>query len=152
MGYDEHYVGGEAGSTASIGWVSEAVTNTLKEVPAKKVILGIPFYTRLWKLTPTAGADEESQAYETTSSAIGMTEAQNYINNNAAEMTWDEDLGQYYAEYTVDGCIYQIWLEDVRSLEEKLEVMKSNDLAGVAAWKLTLEDKTVWDTILKYVQ
>jgi spore germination protein YaaH len=152
MGYDEHYVGGEAGSTASISWVSEAVTNTLKEVPAKKVILGIPFYTRLWKLTPTAGADEESQAYETSSSAIGMTEAQNYITNNAAEMSWDEELGQYYAEYTLDGCIYQIWLEDVRSIEKKLEVMKSNNLAGMAGWKLTLEDKTVWDTILKYVQ
>lgn len=49
MAYDEHYAGSEeAGSVASIGFVKEGVANTLKEVPADQLILGMPFYARVW--------------------------------------------------------------------------------------------------------
>ena len=51
MGYDEHYVGSEAGSVASLPWVEQGVKDTLTEVPAERTILAVPFYTRLWKTT-----------------------------------------------------------------------------------------------------
>ena len=64
MGYDEHYSGSDAGSVASLNWVKEGVENTLKEVPSNQVILGMPFYTRLWELTPPA-AEENAEVTDT---------------------------------------------------------------------------------------
>src|SRR5574344_997482 len=50
MGYDEHTSGSEeAGSVASIDFVMQGIEDTLKDVPANKVINAVPFYTRVWK-------------------------------------------------------------------------------------------------------
>ncbi len=64
---------------------------------------------------------------------------------------WSDTDGQYYVEYINGGVTYKIWVEDATSLEEKLKVMQSNQLAGGAFWKLGLEDPAVWDTIIKYI-
>ena len=53
MAYDEHYAGGgQAGSNASISFVKKAVSESLKEVPKNQLILGMPFYSRIWKNRP----------------------------------------------------------------------------------------------------
>ncbi len=170
MGYDEHYSGSEeAGPVASIGFVKEGVSNTLKEVPAEQVILGMPFYSRVWIETPVSTGEspageaetaepspEEDSAdsytlYELSSYAAKMSEIQNLISANAATPVWSEDAGQYYVQYEADGAIYKIWVEDVHALEEKLKVLSSHHLAGGAFWKLGLEDAAVWDTVIKYI-
>lgn len=147
MAYDEHYNGSEEGSVASLSFVSEGVANTLEKVPASQLILGMPFYTRLWKVTP----DESSESGTVvTSEALGMSEAESRVAANGATYQWLEECGQYYAEFEYEGSTYKIWLEDQNSLEKKLEVMQSNDLAGASFWKLGYEKNTVWDTIIKY--
>lgn len=161
MGYDEHYAGSEeAGSVASIGFVTKGVEDTLKEVPADQIILAMPFYTRVWELTPEAGENTENGEdgaadsyvnYSLSSWAVGMGETQRLISANGAEPIWLDDAGQYYAEYENSGSIYQIWVEDATSLEEKLKVMDSYGLAGGSFWKLGLESSNVWDTIIKYI-
>lgn len=157
MAYDEHYVGSEEGSVASIGFVTDGVTNTLKEVPADQVILGCPFYTRIWALTPKEDVGDSVEAvsddyvpYTVSSEAVGMNGAQNRISVNGAEQIWSEEDGQYYSEYINEGITYKIWVEDAASMEKKLEVMKTNKLAGVSFWKLGFETDTIWDTIIKY--
>lgn len=155
MAYDEHYYGSDEGSVASIGFVSDGVRDTLEEVPAEQTILGIPFYARVWIETPTEDASEAEEdsyvLYDLDSYAASMTEIQNLISANGATTAWSEADGQYYAEYENDGSIYKIWVEDATSIEEKLKVMEENNLAGASFWKLGLEDSSVWDTILKYI-
>ena len=148
MGYDEHYAGSEvAGSVASLSFEEEGIKNTLTDVAASKIISGIPFYTRLWCTTTN-----EDGTTSVTSEAMGMSTAQQTLENNQAESTWDETTGQNYAEFTgSDGALYQIWLEDSKSLTKKLELIKNYNLAGVAEWKLGLEDDSVWDLIAKYI-
>lgn len=148
MGYDEHYAGSEeAGSVASLSFEEEGIKNTLADVPASKVVSGIPFYTRLWCTTTN-----EDGTTTVTSEAMGMNGAQQTLENNQAESSWDETTQQNYAEFTgSDGALYQIWLEDTQSLTKKLELIKNYNLAGVAEWKLGLEDDSVWDLIAKYV-
>lgn len=148
MGYDEHYAGSEAaGSVASLSFEEEGIKNTLTDVAASKIISGIPFYTRLWCTTTN-----EDGTTSVTSEAMGMSTAQQTLENNQAESTWDETTGQNYAEFTgSDGALYQIWLEDGKSLTKKLELIKNYNLAGVAEWKLGLEDDSVWDLIAKYI-
>lgn len=137
MGYDEHYVGSEAGSVASLPWVEQGIQDTLKEVPAKRVINAIPFYTRLWRTT----------AGNVTSEAIGMDQAQQTIADNNVETYWDKTTSQNYGKYDIDNSTYQIWLEDAQSVAEKVKLVSKYDLAGVSAWKLGFENSGIWQVI-----
>ena len=148
MGYDEHYDGSEeAGTVASLSFEEEGIQNTLQEVAAEKVVSGIPFYTRLWCTTTN-----EDGTTTVTSEAMGMNQAQQTLENNQVEASWDETTGQNYAQFNGEsGELYQIWLEDTESLTRKLELIKNYYLGGVAEWKLGLEDDSVWDLIAKYI-
>ena len=137
MGYDEHYVGSEAGSVASLPWVEQGIQDTLDEVPAERVINAIPFYTRLWR---TTGGN-------VTSEAIGMDQAQQTIAENNVETYWDKTTSQNYGKYDIDNSTYQIWLEDAQSVAEKVKLVSKYDLAGVSAWKLGFENSGIWQVI-----
>ena len=143
MGYDEHWAGcSEAGSVASIGFVEQGIQMVMDDVPADKIINGIPFYTRVWK----------TKNNEVSSEALGMEQAAEFISKFNIETTWDEAACQNYGEKEMNGTLYQVWLEDKESIETKLNVMYNYGLAGVAEWQLGMEDKAIWDTIDNYVR
>lgn len=156
MGYDEHYAGSkEEGSVASLSWVKQGVADTLAEVPADQVILGMPFYTRVWALTPQGGTDNADESadtdYEVSSQIYGMSTAETLLASNNATKTWKEDCGQNYAEFTSGNVIYKVWLEDASSAEQRLKLVDENKLAGASFWKLGFETSSIWDTIIKYI-
>lgn len=160
MGYDEHTDGSyEAGSVASIGYLENGIADALKSVPAEKLVAGVPFYTRLWFETPKTeeqlaqeeGTEAASYPNEVSSWAYGMDEAAEIVSASGVQAEWNETAKQNYAEWEADGGVYKIWLEDNQSLEEKLKVIKANGLAGVAEWSLGMENSSVWDLILQYV-
>ncbi|HIU75665.1 MAG TPA: glycosyl hydrolase family 18 [Candidatus Pelethocola excrementipullorum] len=145
MGYDEHYSGSEkAGSVASLPFVESGIKRTLEEVPASKVINAIPFYTRVW--TETFGQERP------TSEVLGMDGADSYIQEHQMTKEWDPELGQNVAISEDDSARYTIWVEDEQSIEEKMKVIQSHGLAGVAEWRLGLERNTVWEIINRYLQ
>ena len=165
MGYDEHYAGaGKSGSVASLGWVEEGIVNTLKSVPAEKVINALPFYTRIWKQTPESEAENKSAGvlvedanskygrYLLTSEAVSMAYAQQQLKKNGVTPEWQEKTGQYYGEYEKGGCTYQIWLEEETSIGKKMELIKKYELAGVAGWKLSLQKNSIWEVINSYLK
>lgn len=137
MGYDEHYAGGEPGSVASLDFVRRGIERTLEVVPKEKVINAVPFYTRIW----TEGASG------ITSEAFGIRSAKKWIDENDVELYWQQELGQYYGEYSDSDTLRYIWMEEEDSLRLKMELIQSYDLAGVACWKLGLEDEDVWSAI-----
>jgi spore germination protein YaaH len=151
MGYDEHYAGSDAGSVASLGWVEEGVTNTLSEVPAEQIILGMPFYTRVWSLTPVSDESDTEMKYDVKSEAYGMSAANKLVAANNAEKQWLADCGQYFVEYEKAGTLYRIWLEDAESLEKRLQLLDEYALAGASFWKLGLETSDIWDTVAEYI-
>lgn len=143
MAYDEHYSGSsEAGSVSSISYVENAIRDTKEMVPAEKIIMGLPFYTRLWKETTVDGVT--ILGIERTP---GMEDAAALLEENGATAEWDEATCQYYAEYDKDGAHYRIWLEEARSLAEKTARIREAELAGVAAWRLGLETDDVWEVL-----
>ena len=130
MGYDEHNGSSlEAGSVSSYEFVKEGIEETIKEVPAEKVINGIPFFTRLWSETPKtqeelnqeAGTEAADYPMKVTSEALGMSTARDKISQAGAETTLDETTGNNYATWEADGVTYEIWLEDATSIEPKLQ-------------------------------
>lgn len=141
MAYDEHYSGSEeAGSVSSISYVENAIKDTSEMVPAQKIIVALPFYTRLWKETTMDGVT--IIGVERTP---GMKDAAALVEENGAEAEWDEATCQYYAEYDKDGAHYRIWLEEARSLSEKAKRVRQAELAGIGAWRLGLETEDVWE-------
>lgn len=145
MAYDEHFAGSEeAGSVSSLPFVQQAVEEMTRVMPADQVICGIPFYTRVWT--------EKFGQSAITSEVLGMDGAKNYAKENQMTETWDASLGQNVATVETSNARYTIWMEDEQSMEEKLKVIKSADLAGVAEWKLGFECADVWSLISEYIE
>ena len=138
MGYDEHTSGDSAGSTASIGFFREGLEDTLEEVPAEKLVGGVPFYTRVWRIS----------GGKTTSEAMTMKGAAEWVKENQVELVWDEDLGQYFgAKGDGEGGERRIWMEEARSMELKVSALKEYGTAGIACWRLGQETEDIWEVI-----
>ena len=114
----------------------------LKDVPADKIINGIPFYTRVWK----------TKDNQVSSEALGMSQAAEFVAKYDIPTSWDDVTCQNYGEKEMNGTLYQVWLEDEESIKTKLSVMSTYGLAGVAEWQLGMEDKAIWDTIDSFVK
>ncbi|MGN0399593.1 MAG: glycosyl hydrolase family 18 protein [Blautia sp.] len=144
MGYDENTDGTKAaGSVSSLPFVEEGIVQTLQEVPAKKVINGMPFYTRMW-YTDTSGS--------VTSEVMGMNQAGQAVEEKGMVSGWDENTSQNYAELETGSGKYQIWLEDEQSIDAKMQLFEKYELAGVAEWKLGFERASIWNVIYGYFQ
>lgn len=160
MGYDEHWAGdSSAGSVASLPYVKKGIADVLECADAKRVINGIPFYTRIWTETKegltsegTYVEDAVNGNYWLNSTAVGMDLAEQALSSQGIVPTWLEDFGQYYGEYEAEGIRNRIWLEEERSVREKLSVMSEAGIGGVACWKLGLEKASVWEEIREYIK
>lgn len=138
MGYDEHTTGSEeAGSVASIGYTRLGIEKTLQYAKPQHVINGVPFFTRVWK----------SSGPNLSSDALGINDAKAWVLEQGIELSWDEEAGQYYGEKTTETGKRQIWMEEERSIAEKMKVIKENGLGGVAGWRLQYEPSDIWDEL-----
>ena len=148
MGYDEHYAGSEeAGSVASLSFEENGIIGTLEDVPADKIISGVPFYTRIWYT-----ADNGDGTFSVTSEAIGMNTVDNTLETYGVTAVWNEETSQDYASWTLEnGIRCEIWIENEKSLAEKARLVSKYDLGGIAAWVLGFERDTVWEILEKNV-
>lgn len=148
MAYDEHYSGSEeAGSVSSIGFVKDAVSGILeKNVAPEQVIMALPFYTRLWTVK-----NEGTEAQTIETAAYSMTGAESLLKDRNLEPSWDEVTGQYYAQYNEGDATNKIWLEDERSLEEKLDAVTEGGIRNVSFWRLGYEKGDVWNVVTSYI-
>lgn len=143
MGYDEHWgSSGDPGSTSSQPFVESSLDNLLSMVPAEKVINALPFYTRLWTTSGQTVTDK----------AIFMKSIDKVVSDYGMMIDYDEAAGQKYARAEANGVVYEMWIEDYASMENKLIAVKERDLAGVAAWRLGYEEQAVWELIGSYIQ
>ena len=144
MAYDEHYSGSsEAGSVSSLSWVKNSIENTAKSAPMEKLIVGLPFYTRLWR---------EAHTGKLTSKALAMDGGLSLVNSNKAKKEWDKETGQYYSEWKDGKDKMRIWLEEEKSLAAKLELVEKDKVAGIAFWKLGLERKEAWESVTNWLR
>ena len=140
MCYDEHYSGSkEAGSVSSIGYVSDGINLTLKDVDKDKLVIALPFYCRIWTTT-TDG--------KVTSNAYGSQIAENAAIAQGLTFSFDDETKQNYgSKVAQDGTKVECWLEDNLSLSYKMELVRQADVAGTAAWKLTQERDSFFNII-----
>lgn len=147
MTYDQHWgTSPISGSVAQYSWVEDKVKLALQEVPASKLFLGLPFYTREWK---EDYSPDGKMIGSPSSVAISMEQAQESIKSNKAKIEWDETSGQYYAEYTKGNSKYKIWVEDERSINLKSSLVHKYQLAGAASWQKGFETPNIWAVLDK---
>ncbi len=138
MTYDEHYSGSpDAGSIASLPWVEEAIEATLKEVPPSKLLIGIPLYTRIWTVDGTGKIISNPSAK--------MPAVRNIVETNGLKPVWLDKDKQYYAEYANGVNTNKIWIEDSRSISNRLNLISKYNLAGAACWQLGQAEEDIWE-------
>jgi len=141
MAYDEHWgTSPVAGSVASLPWVERGLQGVLQEIPADKLLLGIPFYTRLWEIEYLEGGGEK-----VSSRAYGMERIRSILKEEGAAVDFCEESGQNVAVFQKGSKYYKVWLEDLTSLESRLSLVDKYGLAGVAAWRRGFESDEIWE-------
>ncbi len=145
MTYDEHTSqSSKTGPVASKNFVDKGVEDSLKEVPKEQLIMGIPFYTRVWKVRANDPSNFSIQNYS-------MDSAYQFFRSNGAQITYDETTGYNYGKFSVveNGVeyYYEAWLENEDSLKEKMEIYKKYDVQGVGIWKRGLEQSNSYSII-----
>lgn len=138
MGYDQ-YSSSTVGTTAGYDWVEKNIIKFIQnyDVEPEKMILAIPFYTKIW--TETADG-------KVTSKTVTMKNIEKVLPNDI-EKTWDDELKQYYVEYKSGSSTKKMWIEDLKSIKEKVSLVNKYNLAGVSAWQKDQELDEVWKVI-----
>ncbi|GIP35481.1 glycosyl hydrolase family 18 protein [Paenibacillus sp. J2TS4] len=145
MTYDEHWASSpKAGSVASLPWVEHNIVRIMEEdgVPPSKLVLGVPYYTRIWTEETKEGKTSVS------SKAVSMERIQSLIAEKQLTPVFDEKSGQNYVEYNEDDNIkIRIWIEDATSMKSRAELVNKYNLAGIASWSRGFETPDIWEII-----
>jgi spore germination protein YaaH len=148
MTYDEHWATSPvAGPNASLPWVRRGVDNMLREVPRDRLVMGLPFYNRVWREVVSTGAVSHH-------GAMGTNTTRAFFEERGVTWVWDFEIGSYFGEVPAfeDGetVIYRVWLEDARSIGEKMHIFSDNNLAGVASWNRLFAIDEFWEVLGRY--
>ena len=138
MAYDQYgSSSNKAGTTAGYDWVKVSLNKflTTEDIESDKIILAIPLYTKLWT--------EDSNGNVVKQIPVSIKNVDNILPDNVSKK-WDDDLKQYYVEYTENGYTKKMWVEDKESLSAKITLITDNKLAGVASWKKDFETEDFW--------
>lgn len=147
MGYDQKGAwSSEAGSISSVKIVEEQLNSLINDskIESNKIILGVPFYTRLWTI--------KNVSEKPTTKIYSMQDCQDFIADNNITPVWDEDAGQSYAEVKKGDLTYKLWIEDKESMKKRVELINKYNLGGISAWRKGLETEDVWQTITSNIK
>jgi spore germination protein YaaH/putative cell wall-binding protein len=136
MTYDEHYAGGAPGPVASAGWVQSVVNYAVKYIPKQKLLLGLAAYGYDWSSNGSAAK------------ACSLNQIYSIAAKYGAQIKWDNTSDTSYFNYTDSSGIYHsVWFENSTSIAFKLDMVNNNNLAGVALWRIGLENSDYWTAI-----
>ncbi|SEM55544.1 S-layer homology domain-containing protein [Paenibacillus sp. OV219] len=139
MGYDEHWGGHpEGGSVSSLPWVRKGLETLLMKAPANKVILALPLYTRSWAMN----GDGTIKSHD-----ISLVQQNQLVLAKNVMLQWDDQLSQYYGGYYDSGVPNRMWLEDGRSLSQKISLGEMHGIAGYGYWYMGGESNDVWTSV-----
>lgn len=140
MAYDQYGNGTKAGTTAGYNWVETNINKFLDQevVKSEKIILGIPLYTRIWTITEDETKD--------SSKTVDMKDVDTVIRGKG-EKQWNDTLKQYYIQYEENGQTREMWIEDEKSITEKISLANKYKLAGIAFWEKDRETEGLWKIV-----
>ena len=141
MGYDQRGDWSESpGSISEIGWVENNIASLINDsqISSFKIILGVPFYTRMWNV-------EEDGTF--TTDVYSMSDSQEFLEDYALTPTMDNISGQNYIEVVLDDITHKLWIEDAESMAKRADIVIEYNLAGITAWQKGFETQDIWEVL-----
>lgn len=149
MSYDEHYQNGKPGPVSSLSFSRKTIENALKKVPKDKIVLGIPFYGRIWK----------NNSDDFQGNGVSIKQIEELIKTYKGVVSFDDKSKSPYAVITISEKdskpkvygdtlttgTYTIWFENEESIKRKLELVQQFDIKGTGSWSLGDEEKNTWN-------
>ncbi|GAB1804902.1 glycosyl hydrolase family 18 protein [Priestia megaterium] len=130
MAYDWHHAGSEPGPVAPITEVRRTIEFAIKSVPRRKLIIGVPLYGYNWSIPYKAG---------TVASAISNQDAIKTAMRYQSSIQYSKEYKSPFFRYKDQaGQTHEVWFEDVRSMSEKMVLVRKFGLQAIGAWQLTL--------------
>ena len=138
MGYDQRgNWSKEAGSISEVSWVENNIKSLINDsnIPSSKIVLGVPFYTRLWM---------ESEEDGLTTKVYTMNDSKEFLSEYNLTPTMDYLSGQNYIALNLNGISYKLWIEDADSMSKRADIVNNYNLAGITAWQKGFETEDIW--------
>lgn len=137
MTYEWGWTGGPPMAVAPVKEVEKVVTYALTEIPANKLMMGIPLYGYDWTLPYEQGV--------TRARAISSQQAIQLAIRYNAQINFDENAKAPNFQYTDEkGRIHEVWFEDARSIQAKFDLVKKYQLRGFFYWVLGFDLPQNW--------
>lgn len=136
MTYEWGYTYGPPMAVAPINKVRQVLDYAVTEIPVEKIIMGIPNYGYDWQLPYERGV--------TRAELIGNVEAVRIAAQNGAEIQFDETAQSPYFTYWAEGRQHEVWFEDVRSMQVKIDTAVSYGFKGFGYWNLMRPFRANW--------
>ena len=144
MAYDQYYSGSKTpGPVAGFEWTENSIKLTLNEVPKDKLVLGMPYYIRVW---------DTKNGKVVSSKAVSMADALKLAEENLAKSEYDKKFGLTKYSWESDDKTIVFWMENAQSIRERVIMAKKYSLAGIASWRRGFETLDVWDAIYSEIQ
>ncbi|WP_411346614.1 glycosyl hydrolase family 18 protein [Paenibacillus sp. WLX1005] len=142
MTYDEHGTWSEPGSSASLGWTEASLAFAVKQVPARKILMGLPAYGNDWNVKQTAAGDDSDNAM------LPWNETKSLLTKYQTTSKRDQTSGSMIAQYTdSNGDPHEVWYEDAISIKHKTKLVQAYKLAGVSMYAIGMEDESFWKAV-----
>lgn len=138
MTYDEHGLGTTQGPIASHAWVNKVINFAVGKIPKEKIVMGLPVYSFDWGSNKPTMPDYLSYA-----------QSAERAKQHGVEIMFDEEHQVPHFQYTANGVRHEVYLENAKSLQPKMEYAKEHKLHGVAIWRIGMEDPGIWDSLIK---
>lgn len=138
MTYDEHGLGTTQGPIASHAWVNKVINFAVGKIPKEKIVMGLPVYSFDW------GSNKP-----TVPDYLSYAQSVERAKQHGVDVLFDEENQVPHYHYTANGVRHEVYLENAKSLQPKMEYAKENKLHGVAVWRIGMEDPAIWDSLIK---
>lgn len=136
MTYEWGYTYGPPMAVAPIDKVRQVIEYAVSEIPAEKIMMGIPNYGYDWPLPYERGV--------TRAQSLGNVEAVQLAVRQNAEIQFDEVAQTPFFTYISEGMLHEVWFEDVRSLQAKFDLIREFGLRGPGYWQLMRWFRANW--------
>jgi spore germination protein len=137
MTYEWGYTYGPPMAVAPIPKVKEVVDYALEEISSTKIFMGVPTYGYNWTLPYVAGT--------TKAKSLSSVAATELAANVRASIEYDPVAQSPHFSYRdMDGKVHEVWFEDARSIQAKLDLASLSNLRGIGYWNLMREFPQNW--------
>ncbi len=147
MAYPEHDRHTGAGPLASYPWVQQVIEHVLESVPASKLSLGMPSYETDWGQHRVKERFARRVGHHIRHFFRWVFKAftRNHSSDHGdTELKWDPVLRSSYRVAGEGIHRHVTWIEDERSFEAELELVRQYHLRGFSVWRIGLEDPHIW--------